>query len=348
VNQLPPPVRTGRQNQADEYDTGTFTFRPATKDKAKARVALQGVSGSGKTWTGLSIAHGLSEGQRFAVIDTERGAASLYVGIQGIQFDVLQMHRYDPRDLVKALAAAGQAGYGTVFVDSLSHFWKGTDGTLDQVEKAKSKYGGNSFAGWKDGTPMQNDMVEALLAYPGHVVVTMRSQTEWVIQENANGRKEPVAMVGMRAEQRKGIEYEFGVVSRDGHQQPAHASSSLAAPPCTSRSSTEPDGARDLAKPLLDWLNDGGKPVDASAYIDQPRSRRTRPPRACSPCTARSSRTAPSPRRSCTRSAASRRTSATPSGSAASRSRTPPPEPPSGLLPAANRQGPRYPKETTS
>lgn len=264
---LPAPSRIGHQQQAsNQYDDGPFTFRPATKDKAKARVAIQGVSGSGKTWTGLSVAHGLSEGQRFAVIDTERGAASLYVGINGIQFDVLQMQRFDPRDLVKALAAAAQAGYGTVFIDSLSHFWKGTDGTLEQVEKAKSKYGGNSFAGWKDGTPMQNDMIDALLTYPGHIVVTMRSHTEWVLQENDRGRKEPVAM-GMRAEQRKGVEYEFGVVAAMNIDNQLTVLKSRC-PSLHKRIIEEPNGAADIAKPLLDWLNDGAESVDTSAWID--------------------------------------------------------------------------------
>ncbi|MCX4605418.1 ATP-binding protein [Streptomyces anulatus] len=264
---LPAPSRVAHQQQTgNQYDDGPFTFRPATKDKAKARVAIQGVSGSGKTWTGLSVAHGLSEGQRFAVIDTERGAASLYVGINGIQFDVLQMQRFDPRDLVKALAAAAQAGYGTVFIDSLSHFWKGTDGTLEQVEKAKSKYGGNSFAGWKDGTPMQNDMIDALLTYPGHIVVTMRSHTEWVLQENDRGRKEPVAM-GMRAEQRKGVEYEFGVVAAMNIDNQLTVLKSRC-PSLHKRIIEEPNGAADIAKPLLDWLNDGAESVDTSAWID--------------------------------------------------------------------------------
>ncbi|MFJ7417937.1 AAA family ATPase [Streptomyces uncialis] len=267
MSMMPPPVRTGRPQQtADEYDDGPFSFRPATKDGARARVSIQGVSGSGKTWTGLSVAHGLAEGARFAVIDTERGAASLYIGERGIRFDVLQMHRYDPRDLVKALAAAAQAGYGVVMVDSLSHFWKGTDGTLDQVEKAKSKYGGNSFAGWKDGTPMQNDMVEALLSYPGHVVVTMRSQTEWVLQENDRGRKEPV-MVGLRAEQRKGIEYEFGVAAEMDISNRLRFLKSRC-PALHQKVLERPDGARDIARPLLDWLRDGAQPVDSAAWVD--------------------------------------------------------------------------------
>lgn len=271
MSQMPPPTRTAQPpSGGNDFDNGAFAFRPATKDKAKARVAIQGVSGSGKTWTGLSVAHGLAEGQRFAVIDTERGAASLYVGIHGIQFDVLQMHRYDPRDLSKALAAAAQAGYGVVFVDSLSHFWKGTDGTLDQVEKAKGKFGGNSFAGWKEGTPMQNDMIDALLTYPGHVVVTMRSHTEWVLQDNERGKKEPVAM-GMRAEQRKGVEYEFGLVAAMNIDNQLTVIKSRC-PALHKQIINEPNGARDIAKPLLDWLNDGAESVDAAAYVDRARA----------------------------------------------------------------------------
>lgn len=268
MSQLGKPVQTGRQQpQPDDYDDGEFVFRPATKDKAKARVAVQGVSGSGKTWTGLSISQGLAQGERFAVIDTERGAASLYVGINGIQFDVLQMHRYDPRDLTRALAAAAQNNYPVVMVDSLSHFWKGTDGTLEQVDKAKSRYGGNSFAGWKEGTPMQNEMIDALLAYPGHVVVTMRSHTEWVLQENDRGRKEPVAM-GMRAEQRKGVEYEFGLVCSMDIDNTLTVLKSRC-PDLHRKVIKEPNGSLDVAKPLLDWLNDGGETVDASAWIDE-------------------------------------------------------------------------------
>jgi hypothetical protein len=246
MSQLPPPVRTARTAQQDA-PAGQFQFRPASKAGRKARLSIQGISGSGKTWTGLGIAHGLSEGKRFAVIDTEKGAASLYAGIGGIQFDSCPMDRYDPRDLVRGLDSAAQAGYPTVFVDSLSHFWKGTDGTLDQVEKAKAKYGGNKFAGWKDGTPLQNDMVAAILAYPGHVVASMRSYTEWVLEGGKPQR------VGTRPEQRKGIEYEFDVaVSMDIDNRLEVLKSRC---PALSRKVIDrPVGARDIAAPLLAWL----------------------------------------------------------------------------------------------
>lgn len=248
MSQLPQPVRTARPQPQAQQDTGQFAFRPASKAGRKARLSIQGMSGSGKTWTGLSIAHGLSEGRKFAVIDTEKGAASLYAGIGGIQFDSCPMDRYDPRDLIRVLDAAAQAGYPTVFVDSLSHFWKGTDGTLDQVEKASSRYGGNKFAGWKDGTPLQNDMVAAILAYPGHVVASMRSYTEWVLEPGKSPKR-----VGTRPEQRKGIEYEFDVaVAMDLDNRLEVLKSRC---PALNRAVIErPNGARDIAGPLLAWL----------------------------------------------------------------------------------------------
>jgi hypothetical protein len=247
MSQLPPPTRTARPAQQQDAN-GQFAFRPASKAGRKARLSIQGMSGSGKTWTGLSIAHGLSEGRRFAVIDTEKGAASLYAGHRGIQFDSCPMDRYDPRDLERALGAAAQAGYPTVFVDSLSHFWKGTDGTLEQVDRAKANYGGNKFAGWKDGTPMQNSMVAAILAYPGHVVCSMRSYTEWVLEGGKPQR------VGMRPEQRKGIEYEFDVaVAMDLDNQLEVLKSRC--PDLHRKVIKRPVGARDIAAPLLAWLN---------------------------------------------------------------------------------------------
>lgn len=258
-------LNNSQQQASSEPAPVDFTFAPATREKAKARLALMGVSGSGKTWTGLRITHGLSP--RFAVIDTERGAASKYAGINGVTFDTLQLHAYDPRNLIGALAAAANAGYEAVLVDSMSHFWSGTDGTLEQVDRAaKARYGNNTFGGWKEGTPLQNAMVDALLSYPGHVVATMRAHTEWSLQTNANGRKEPVRL-GTRPEQRRGVEYEFDVVAQMDTENTLTVIKSRC-PSLHALVLERPDGVQ-IAKTLLDWLNDGAAGVDPATYVDR-------------------------------------------------------------------------------
>ena len=70
-------------------------FKKAVRKQAKLRLALSGPSGSGKTYGALLLAKGM--GGRTAVIDTERGSASLYSHI----------HDFDALDLDPGLAAAG-------------------------------------------------------------------------------------------------------------------------------------------------------------------------------------------------------------------------------------------------
>lgn len=276
MSQLPQPVRraqTPQGNTADEYDDGPIVFRPASKDGQKARLSLQGPSGCGKTWTGLSIAGGLAEGERFAVIDTERNAATLYVNDIPVEFDHFPMRRYNPRGLIKALAAAAQAGYPVVMIDSLTHFWKGAEGTLDQVSQvADSKYSGNKFAAWKDGGEIQDEMIEALMAYPGHVVVTMRASEKWVLEK---GSKTPVSK-GLLAEQRKGIEFEFGVAAEMNLTNHLRFIKTRC-PAFRGLELDRPDGAVDIAKPYLDWLRAGAKDIDITAWIDAATSPKATP-----------------------------------------------------------------------
>lgn len=238
-----------------------FAFEPATKDQAKARIALAGPSGSGKTWTALTIATRF--GGPIAVVDTERGSASKYAG--DFAFDRLNMTRYDPRDLPKALAAAAQHGYQVVIIDSLSKFWSGTDGMLEQVDNAgKRGYGGNQFGGWKEARPMENAMVEAMLGYPGHVIATMRTKTAYDVTTDQNGRKVPVK-IGLKPEQREGIEYEFDIVG-DMDIENTLTVSKTRCSALNGKVIRRPDGA--VAELILDWLTEGKPALDANAYRD--------------------------------------------------------------------------------
>lgn len=191
----------------------TFTFTPATREAAKARIGLQGPAGSGKTKSALRIAEGLAKGGSIGVIDTERGSALTYAPVPGKpelgghEFGHMPMDTHDPRHLIQAIAAARAASISVLIVDSWSHFWNGRGGLLTIVEEAGRKPGaGGSFGGWREGNPIEQDMLDALLNYPGHVIATMRTKGDYVIE----GKK--VTKVGVRAVQREGAEYELGLI----------------------------------------------------------------------------------------------------------------------------------------
>ncbi|MFC7650024.1 AAA family ATPase [Streptosporangium lutulentum] len=101
-----------------------FTFTTATKERAKARIALIGPTGSGKTYTALLTATGL--GGRIALVDTEHGSAAKYA--DEFAFDTLPLTVFRPTTLVDVLAVAAHDGYDVMIIDSLSHFWSGAAG----------------------------------------------------------------------------------------------------------------------------------------------------------------------------------------------------------------------------
>jgi hypothetical protein len=193
-------------------------FVKATKQQARARIAVSGPSGAGKTYTSLIWAKAL--GQKIAVIDTERGSASLYADV--FDFDVLDLSPpYHPQRLMDALDLA--SSYDVVVCDSISHFWAGEGGVLEIVDRAKT--GSDSYRAWSKGTPLQQHMVDALLRHPAHIIATMRSKTEYALVKGTDG-KNAVQKLGMAPIQRDGIEYEFTVMVDLDMEHVAHVTKS--------------------------------------------------------------------------------------------------------------------------
>ena len=178
-------------------------FKKAVKHAAKLRMALVGPSGSGKTWTALELAKALSDGQPVAVVDTERGSASKYADT--FSFDVLELDTFHPNSYIQAIAEAAREGYAVVVLDSLSHAWNGRGGILEIVQRK-----GNSFQAWGEVKPIENALIEAITSAPIHVIATMRSKTEYVVETNDKGKSAP-RKVGTAPVQRDGLEYEFDV-----------------------------------------------------------------------------------------------------------------------------------------
>ncbi|OZN25287.1 AAA family ATPase [Actinobacillus seminis] len=186
----------------------TMQFQKAERKKSKLRLALTGPSGSGKTYGALLTAKGI--GGRIAVIDTEKGSASLYSDI--VDFDVLELSApYTPERYRQAVQLAVNNGFNVIIIDSITHEWSGAGGCLElNDEIAKAKFKGNTWSAWSETKARHRALIDDLLACPAHIIVTMRSKTE-TTQAEVNGRKQ-VQKLGMKAEQNDGIEYEFTTV----------------------------------------------------------------------------------------------------------------------------------------
>ncbi|EXS26785.1 AAA domain protein [Acinetobacter sp. 742879] len=183
-------------------------FQKAERKQAKLRLALSGPTGSGKTESALKLAAGI--GGRIAVVDTEDSSASLYAD----RYDFYAANLtppYTPEKFTAAIKAAEQAGFDILILDSITHEWSGTGGCLEIVDTlTKGKFKGNSWAAWSEVTPRHRKFIDAILHSSIHIIVTLRSKMD-TIQTETNGKKK-VEKVGMKSEQRDGIEYEFTTV----------------------------------------------------------------------------------------------------------------------------------------
>ena len=188
-------------------------FQKATKNTAKLRLALSGPSGSGKTYTALLLASNLctnGKPPKVAVADTEHGSASKYADL--FDFDVVNFESpFHPDRYGKLIQMAGENGYDVLVIDSLSHAWNGTGGMLEIVDELKARNrSNNSMAVWQEATPIHNRLIENIIAAPLHIIATMRSKQEYLIEKD-DGGKVSVRKMGLAPIQRDGMEYEFDV-----------------------------------------------------------------------------------------------------------------------------------------
>jgi hypothetical protein len=228
----------------------SVSFRKAERKKAKARVGLSGPAGSGKTFSALEIAFGL--GGPVALIDTENGSGDLYAHLG--EYDVLTLQApFTPEKYIEGIKAAEEAGYNVLVIDSLSHAWAGEGGILDiQGKITDASRSGNGYTAWRQVTPRQNAMVEAILQSKMHIIATMRSKTEYALTTDDRGKQTP-KKIGLAPVQRDGMEYEFTVFLDLSQEHIATASKD--------RTSLF-DGqyfkpSRETGKQLLAWLEDG-------------------------------------------------------------------------------------------
>lgn len=230
-------------------------FKKAERKNAKLRLALSGTAGAGKTYSALLIAKEF--GTKIAVMDSERGSASLYADL--VEFDVCELEERNVQTYLDAIQNAAAAGYDTLVIDSYSHSWIGALETVD-------KMGGSKFSnGWKVVSPLVTKLVDSILSYPGHVIATMRSKADYAI-EMQNGKAIP-RKLGLATVARDGTDYEFSVMldlTTEGSVTVSKTRCSALAGGIYSR-----EDIPKIAQTIKTWLGSGAPVSARDAFADR-------------------------------------------------------------------------------
>lgn len=179
-------------------------LRQSERRKAKIKIGLQGCAGSGKTYSALLLAKGLTNNDysKVAIIDTENGSADLYAHLGN--YNVLSLTPpFTPENYIKAIEICENAGMEVIIIDSISHEW-------DELLDFHSKLAGNSFTNWAKVTPRQKAFVDKILQAKAHIIATMRTKQDYVLNQK-DGKYIP-EKVGLKSVQRDGLDYEFTLV----------------------------------------------------------------------------------------------------------------------------------------
>lgn len=169
-------------------------FVPAKREAIRLLVGVAGGTGSGKTYSAMRLAAGITGGDPFAVIDTEHDRAKMYA--DDFRFDHSSFEPpFTPARYLEQIQAADAAGYGVVVVDSASHEWAGEGGVLDMADAELERMGGRDaakMASWIAPKREHKAFVRELIRLRAHVVLCFRAEPKIEMRKGDGGRWEIV------------------------------------------------------------------------------------------------------------------------------------------------------------
>lgn len=179
-------------------------LKKSQRQNQKIKMAIQGASGFGKTFSALQLAYGITnDWSKIAVIDSENGSSNLYSHLG--QYKVLELENpHTPENYVQAIEICEKSEEVEVIIlDSISHCW-------EYLLDYHANLSGNSFQNWSKVTPRLKLFIDKILSSKCHVIATMRTKSEYVV--NLKDGKHVPEKLGMKQNFRDGIEFEFTVV----------------------------------------------------------------------------------------------------------------------------------------
>ena len=184
----------------------------AQKYQDRLRIGFYGISGAGKTPYSLALAEYAAKNLnpvncngKVLMLDTEHDRALSYRNsfdfencVDHVDYEqfISTNFKNEPLvfkiphliDLLKQLNSMPNP-YSVILIDSLTQFWEGRGGALQQVEQTSK---GRGFYGWGKMTPILNNLNDILneTSKRSHLIVTVRSKQEWQEEVNSRGKTE--------------------------------------------------------------------------------------------------------------------------------------------------------------
>lgn len=172
-----------------------ITFRRAVRENIGLIIGLAGPSGGGKTYTAMRLAAGLSGGKPFAFLDTEAGRAKHYADM--FTFDHADLSApFKPSAYAEAIAAADDARYPVIVVDSCSHEHAGEGGLLDWHETELDRMAQGDWkrrescnmAAWIKPKMEHKQFVSRLLQVRAHLILCFRAEQKVEVVRGDDGK----------------------------------------------------------------------------------------------------------------------------------------------------------------
>ncbi|HZH50296.1 MAG TPA: AAA family ATPase [Microvirga sp.] len=169
----------------------TFTFAPAKRERVSLLIALAGASGSGKTYSALELATGMSPEGKIAFIDTEARRGLHYADrFTFMHSDMRPPFR--PERFIEGIRAAEAAGAEVVIIDSFSHEYDGEGGIMDWADELAER-GVKSPGNWKDPKLAHKKMMNALLQCRASLIFCLRADEKIeIVREGGRTQVRPL------------------------------------------------------------------------------------------------------------------------------------------------------------
>jgi len=180
----------------------SFEIRKAQRQGARLLIQLSGVSGSGKTYTALQLAYGLTgnNADKVILIDTENRRGSLYANALPQPFNIIDFYApFSPARYIEAIEAAVQGGAEVIVIDSVSHGWESEGGCEWIANQSR-------FPDWKRAKAEHKRFMTYMLQSPAHIIACTRAREK----VDFSDPKAPIKL-GIQPIQEKNFSYEATV-----------------------------------------------------------------------------------------------------------------------------------------